>query len=102
MHGAEMDVKWLQRDFNIYVANLFDTYKASRVLGYPKFSYAYLLNHYCDTLTDKKYQLADWTQRPLSPEMIKYARMDTHYLLEIWDKLLQDLTKQSISMNLDP
>ena len=34
--------------------------------------------------------------------MLNYARMDTHYLLEIWDKLIQDLTKQSLSMNLDP
>ena len=55
-----MDTKWLQRDFDIHIINLFDTYKASRVLGFPKFSYAYLLNHYCDTFTDKKYQLADW------------------------------------------
>lgn len=55
-----MDTKWLQRDFNIHIRNLFDTYKASRVLGYPKFSYAYLLHHYCDVAIDKKYQLADW------------------------------------------
>lgn len=34
--------------------------------------------------------------------MLNYARMDTHYLLEIWDKMLQDLTKQAQSMNLDP
>jgi exosome complex exonuclease RRP6 len=76
-----MDTKWLQRDFNIHIKNLFDTYKASRVLGYPKFSYAYLLHHYCDTVIDKRYQLADWRERPLSPEMLNYARMDTHYLL---------------------
>lgn len=34
--------------------------------------------------------------------MLQYARMDTHYLLEIWDKLLQDLTKQSQAMHLEP
>jgi exosome complex exonuclease RRP6 len=51
---------------------------------------------------DKKYQLADWRERPLSQEMLQYARMDTHYLLEIWDHLLQDLTKQAQAMNLDP
>ena len=28
-HGAESDIKWLQRDFNLYVVNLFDTYHAS-------------------------------------------------------------------------
>ena len=66
MHGAEMDVQWLQRDFNIHIYNLFDSYKGSRVLGLAKLSYAYLLNYYCNMTTDKTYQLADWRQRPLS------------------------------------
>ena len=26
-HGADWDVKWLQRDFGIYVVNMFDTYQ---------------------------------------------------------------------------
>lgn len=81
MHGAEMDTRWLQRDFNIHIFNLFDTYKASRLLGFPKLSYAFLLNHYCSTLTDKTYQLADWRIRPLTNEMLHYARLDTHFLL---------------------
>jgi exosome complex exonuclease RRP6 len=25
MHGADKDIVWLQRDFGIYVCNLFDT-----------------------------------------------------------------------------
>jgi len=60
MHGADMDTKWLQRDFNIHIVNLFDTHKASRVLGMAKFSYAFLLTHYCQETTDKTYQRADW------------------------------------------
>lgn len=28
-HGADNDVLWLQRDFHIYVVNLFDTAKVS-------------------------------------------------------------------------
>jgi exosome complex exonuclease RRP6 len=55
-----MDTKWLQRDFNIHIVNLFDTHKASRVLGMSKFSYAFLLNHYCSIQTNKVYQRADW------------------------------------------
>lgn len=31
--------------------------------------------------------------------MLKYARMDTHYLLTIYDHLRTDIQKQSISMN---
>ena len=102
MHGAEMDTKWLQRDFNIHIRNLFDSYRAARVLGLNKLSYAFLLSHYCSVLTDKQYQLADWRQRPLSKEMIHYARLDTHYLLEIFDRLRKDLHQKALSMNLDP
>jgi len=37
--------------------------------------------------SDKKYQLADWRVRPLPEELMVYARMDTHYLLYIYDRL---------------
>lgn len=32
-HGADHDIIWLQRDFGIYIVNLFDTYHASKLLG---------------------------------------------------------------------
>jgi len=32
-HGADSDVIWLQRDFGVYIVNLFDTGQAARVLG---------------------------------------------------------------------
>lgn len=32
-HGADSDIVWLQRDFDLYVVNLFDTYHACKVLG---------------------------------------------------------------------
>ena len=40
---------------------------------------------------DKRYQLADWRVRPLAPELLHYARSDTHYLLYIHDRLKQEL-----------
>lgn len=36
---------------------------------------------------DKRFQLADWRVRPLTPEMLHYARCDTHYLLYCHDRL---------------
>ena len=36
-------------------------------------------------------QLQDWTKRPLSQIMLRYARRDTHYLLEIVDVLTAEL-----------
>ncbi|KAG8927434.1 exosome nuclease subunit [Tulasnella sp. 408] len=82
-HGAESDIIWLQRDFNLYVVNLFDTYHASVQLGLPKKSLAFLLMKYCDFAADKRYQLADWRIRPLPEEMLFYARSDTHFLLYV-------------------
>ncbi|KAG0489169.1 hypothetical protein HPP92_007980 [Vanilla planifolia] len=85
MHGADRDIVWLQRDFGIYVCNLFDTGQASRLLQLERNSLEYLLHHFCDVQANKEYQNADWRIRPLPDEMIKYAREDTHYLLHIYD-----------------
>lgn len=90
-HGAESDVEWLQRDLSLYIVNLFDTHKASRRLGFPRLSLAYLLKNYCDLDVDKTFQLADWRIRPLPEEFLKYAQQDTHYLLYVYDRLRNDL-----------
>ncbi|KAK6198806.1 ribosomal RNA processing 3'-5 [Scheffersomyces amazonensis] len=90
-HGAFMDIIWLQRDLGLYIVSLFDTYHASKALGFPKFSLAYLLENYANFKTSKKYQLADWRIRPLSPPMLAYARSDTHFLLNIYDQLRNKL-----------
>ncbi|WJX49922.1 hypothetical protein P8452_36297 [Trifolium repens] len=82
-HGADNDVLWLQRDFHIYVVNLFDTSKACELLSKPQKSLAYLLETYCGVTTNKLLQREDWRQRPLSAEMVQYARTDAHYLLYI-------------------
>ena len=73
LHGADSDVQWLQRDFGLYLVNMFDTFNASKALMLPTCSYAYLLEYYCRKHSDKRFQLADWTIRPLSEEMLKYA-----------------------------
>ncbi|KAK3148332.1 hypothetical protein QOZ80_3BG0293720 [Eleusine coracana subsp. coracana] len=99
MHGADRDIMWLQRDFHIYVCNLFDTGQASRVLQMERNSLEYLLHHFCGVTAKKEYQNADWRARPLPDEMIKYAREDTHYLLYIYDLMRQKLQKESTSEN---
>ncbi|GLT54158.1 hypothetical protein SLA2020_273800 [Shorea laevis] len=85
MHGADRDIVWLQRDFGIYVCNLFDTGQASKVLKLERNSLEFLLHHFCGVTANKEYQNADWRLRPLPEEMLRYAREDTHYLLHIYD-----------------
>ncbi|KAA8492897.1 Exosome component 10 [Porphyridium purpureum] len=97
-HGARSsDIGWLQRDFGMYVVNLFDTGEASMVLDLPKKSLAYLLLKFCglDTFATKKgFQRSDWRQRPLPDLMLDYARSDTHYLLYIYDQLRMLLAQE--------
>ncbi|KAJ1561511.1 Exosome component 10 [Cladochytrium tenue] len=95
LHGAEMDVVWLQHDFGVYIVNLFDTYHASHVLEMSGHGLVHLLKYYCDVDTNKKYQMADWRIRPLTKEMLKYARMDTHYLLYIYDRMRNEILSRT-------
>jgi len=95
MHGADYDVKWLQRDFGVYVVNMFDTGQAARVLQFPKFSLAYLLKHFCGVDAEKQYQLADWRARPLSAPMLAYASGDTKHLPYVYDVLKRRLRDAS-------
>ncbi|KAI8085942.1 ribonuclease H-like domain-containing protein [Gilbertella persicaria] len=97
LHGAESDIIWLQRDFGLYIVNLFDTYFPTKVLDFPHHSLAHLLKKYCNFDADKKYQLADWRIRPLPEEMLNYARSDTHFLLYIYDCLRNELLTNSTS-----
>lgn len=92
-HGADCDILWLQRDFGVYVVNLFDTSRAAKLMKFAHLSLAFLMKHYCNEDPDKSYQLADWRERPLPLPMLQYARADTHYLLYIYDKLRNDLFK---------
>ena len=62
-HGADSDIEWLQKDFGVYVVNMFDTHQASRAVNLARNSLDHLLTHYCSVDSDKRYQLADWRVR---------------------------------------
>ena len=93
LHGAEYDVMCLARDFNFQIVNLFDTRVASRTLGWKRTGLSDLLDQAISIKIDKRFQRANWGKRPLSSEMLDYARLDTHYLLKLRDHLLQLLRK---------
>lgn len=86
LHGAREDIRWLQKDFALYLVNFFDTGIALQTLHMP-YSLAFAVDHFCQVKLNKKYQTADWRVRPLPAEMVEYARQDTHYLLYIHDRL---------------
>ncbi|KAL1303298.1 hypothetical protein AAFC00_006704 [Neodothiora populina] len=95
LHGAFMDIVWLQRDLGLYIVGLFDTHYAARALGYAGGSLAFLLKKFVDFDAQKQYQTADWRIRPLPTEMFEYARSDTHFLLYIFDNMRNELIQKS-------
>lgn len=92
-HAAEYDLICLKRDFGFRFANLFDTMVAASILGKSEIGLASLLESEFGLNLDKRFQRADWGQRPLSPGLIDYARLDTHYLIilrnQLYDELLE-------------
>lgn len=91
MHGADYDIRSLHRDFGIEVTNLFDTMIACQFLGEPAVGLAAVLKKRFGAELDKRYQKADWSRRPLSPEMLAYAVQDTALLIEFYGQLVNEL-----------
>ena len=93
LHGADYDLRLLDRDHGVRPRNLFDTMIAARLTGERSFGLAPLLASHLDVRLDKKYQLADWSRRPLPPEMAEYAAADTRHLLDLREILADRLTE---------
>ncbi|HKO58875.1 MAG TPA: ribonuclease D [Thermoanaerobaculia bacterium] len=92
LHGGDYDLRILNRDFGYTVTNLIDTMIAAQLLGYESFGLAALLERHFGVKVNKAHQRADWAMRPLTPEMLDYASMDTRYLVALADKLREELT----------
>lgn len=84
-HAADYDLIVLKRDFDFDVRSIFDTMWAARILGWPNVGLADILATYFDVEVNKRYQRYDWGKRPLDPQALKYAWMDSHYLLALRD-----------------
>jgi ribonuclease D len=82
-HAADYDLIVLKRDFGFVVRHIFDTMWAARILGWPKVGLADILANYFGVKVNKRYQRYNWGQRPLDPEALTYAWMDSHYLLPL-------------------
>ncbi len=93
-HGADYDIRSLYRDFRLEVENLFDTQLACRFLGLPETGLEALLRNRFQVNLNKKYQRADWSQRPLPREMVEYAAMDGRYLIPLSRTLERELEEK--------
>ena len=86
-HAAEYDLICLKRDFGFEFENLFDTMLAARMLGREAIGLGAMLQAEFGVKLNKRYQRANWGQRPLPPDQLDYARLDTHYLIPLRSRL---------------
>ena len=92
-HAAEGDIICLRRDYQFEFVNIFDTMSAARTLGWPQVGLAAILDIHFGVKLNKKYQRSNWKRRPLTQQQLDYARLDTHYLVDLRDRQLQALTE---------
>jgi len=78
-HDADYDLRILDRDYQFRARHLFDTRIAAQL--------AALLEKYAGVRLPKTHQKADWSRRPLPPEMLAYAADDTRHLPKLRDAL---------------
>jgi ribonuclease D len=93
LHGADYDLRMLHRDFSFQLHGLYDTMVAARLTGERALGLAALLEKYLRVRLDKRFQRADWSQRPLPPAMLDYAASDTRWLEDLAGLLESRLTR---------
>lgn len=93
-HDADYDLRLLHQDYGWHPRNIFDTRIAAQFAGIRAFGLAALLEQHFGVRLDKKHQRADWSMRPLSREMLHYAALDTMYLLDLRDRLRDELERR--------
>lgn len=90
-HDADYDLRLFEHQYGFRAARLFDTRVAAELLNEPGLSLAALLERHLGVHVDKRFQRADWSARPLSPDMLAYAASDTAHLLALRDLLAERL-----------
>lgn len=91
LHGADYDIRVLHRDLGVRMRNVRDTQVAAQLLGEAQTGLAALVEHELGITLDKRFQRADWGERPLAPELIAYAAGDTAFLAALEERLVARL-----------
>ncbi len=98
-HDCSNDIAGLKADFGFHCKNIFDTAVAWRMISGEHKGLAYLLELHFKISHNKKFQKWDWRRRPLTPEQLEYAQIDTRYLIPLRNILLRELESKGLVEN---
>jgi len=93
-HDISFDLRILSSQFGIHPKNIFDTQLAAQFVGITELGLGTLLDKFFDVKKEKKFQMVDWTKRPLTKDMLDYAIKDTLYLIQLRDILIKKLQEK--------
>jgi ribonuclease D len=100
-HDGEFDILILKREWGFEFRNLFDTRIAEAALGVESPGLAAVLRARFGIELDKSMQRSDWSARPLSERQVRYARLDTRFLVQLMDAQRPELASRSRLMILE-
>ncbi len=91
LHAAQQDLDVLTHSCGVVPKRLFDTQLAAGFIGYGTPSLASLLQGELKITVPKGDRLTDWLRRPLNDDQKSYAASDVAHLLELQDRILDQL-----------
>lgn len=92
VHSARQDIEVIYQSSGLMPQSLFDTQVAAAFLGFqPQVGYAGLVKELFNVELDKSHTRADWSKRPLSDAVLKYAAEDVQFLLPAYEILVERL-----------
>jgi ribonuclease D len=87
-HSARQDIEVLMNVFNVIPWPIYDTQIAANfILEENDIGYGNLVETLCGKKLSKKYQVSDWSRRPLKDKQIEYAALDVEYLPLLHEEL---------------
>ena len=91
MHAATQDLEVLFHACRVVPSRLFDTQLAAGFVGMSSPSLAALVERELGIRLPKGDRLTDWLRRPLTDEQLGYAAADVDHLLELHERLCDQL-----------
>ena len=95
IHSCRQDLEVIFLNFDSIISPVFDTQIAySLVEGEENIGYISLVKKITKKELNKRHQVSDWSQRPLSNRQLQYAANDVRYLSKLYKILSNELSRR--------
>ncbi len=94
-HAARQDIEIIFHRGGLIPHPVFDTQVAAMVCGFgDSVSYEQLVQKLAGGHIDKSSRFTDWRHRPLSDKQLTYALADVTFLIEVYQRLKEEIEKE--------